>query len=402
MNGTRYAFLFSYDKTDYKSWAKGLKKAGYATDPKYPSKLIATIEKYNLAQYDLNMEILVLESTKTSDSEPIATFTNHRKRSFLFDEYAAGLFRKNHSTYAIAKDNESALAAANRFDIPYDRFLRFNDLKDGDLLIKNQFIYIQNKKSTYQGNEDFHVVENDQSMYEIAQYYGVKLHTLYKLNELTNGEEPQNGEYIYLKEKALKKPAIRPFAHKDLEPAIVHVNIDKEEPKNHLPQLSTTKKSLDHDKIIYGSTTYKSSHNSTQLNDEYADYLEINYDENDENEDFDKLNAQTETDNDVSVYEDKTIEIPSSTDNQTNVPKSVDQSTTTQVASTSVTFDLGSSKNTENLDTETVSTRYHLIEPGETLYGIHRKYNVSIDAIKEMNLLEDNMIIPGEKLMIPN
>ena len=48
----RYAFLFDYKTTNYKSWAKGLKKAGYATNPKYPKLLIGIIEDHNLNQYD--------------------------------------------------------------------------------------------------------------------------------------------------------------------------------------------------------------------------------------------------------------------------------------------------------------------------------------------------------------
>jgi len=48
----RYAFLFEYNKTDYKKWAKGLKKAGYATNPKYPTLLINLIEKYDLSRFD--------------------------------------------------------------------------------------------------------------------------------------------------------------------------------------------------------------------------------------------------------------------------------------------------------------------------------------------------------------
>ncbi|WP_394775574.1 glucosaminidase domain-containing protein [Flavobacterium sp.] len=48
----RYATLFTYEKDDYKSWAKGLRAAGYATDPNYPDKLISYIERYNLHQYD--------------------------------------------------------------------------------------------------------------------------------------------------------------------------------------------------------------------------------------------------------------------------------------------------------------------------------------------------------------
>ena len=48
----RYSFLFDYNKTDYKKWAKGLKKAGYATNPKYPTLLIDLIEKYDLSRFD--------------------------------------------------------------------------------------------------------------------------------------------------------------------------------------------------------------------------------------------------------------------------------------------------------------------------------------------------------------
>ena len=50
---SRYDFLFDIKKNDYKAWAKGLKKAGYATDPKYPDKLISLIERYRLDRYDL-------------------------------------------------------------------------------------------------------------------------------------------------------------------------------------------------------------------------------------------------------------------------------------------------------------------------------------------------------------
>jgi len=66
----RYAFLFDYRKDDYKAWAKGLKKAGYATDPKYPKKLISFIERYNLQKYDsdvLNQGYAVQPPPKTYD-----------------------------------------------------------------------------------------------------------------------------------------------------------------------------------------------------------------------------------------------------------------------------------------------------------------------------------------------
>lgn len=52
---SRYAFLFDYKRDDYKSWARGLKRAGYATDPRYPQKLISLIERYDLHNYDLEV-----------------------------------------------------------------------------------------------------------------------------------------------------------------------------------------------------------------------------------------------------------------------------------------------------------------------------------------------------------
>lgn len=65
---SRYAFLFKLPKDDYKAWAKGLKKAGYATDKKYPRKLIALIERYELYKYDA--EVL---GKKPEDAKKVTT-----------------------------------------------------------------------------------------------------------------------------------------------------------------------------------------------------------------------------------------------------------------------------------------------------------------------------------------
>ncbi len=89
VNGSRYAFLFNYRITDYKAWARGLKKAGYATDPKYPAKLIAQIEKYRLDQYDhpRKAQKIIAENNQN----PIKRQTNGRthqvKKETLFLEF---------------------------------------------------------------------------------------------------------------------------------------------------------------------------------------------------------------------------------------------------------------------------------------------------------------------------
>ena len=60
----RYAFLFKLNKKDYVAWAKGLKKAGYATDPKYPKKIISIIERYKLYKYDSKKGVKIVKNEK--------------------------------------------------------------------------------------------------------------------------------------------------------------------------------------------------------------------------------------------------------------------------------------------------------------------------------------------------
>lgn len=225
-----YKFLFDLDRTDYKGWAHGLRKAGYASDPKYPDKLITAVEKYNLAQYDtmatpylvFDDSIVFDDSDESVLNAEISSNRNFRTkpRSFLFTTYRKGLFRQNNSTYIVAKAGESPLSAADRFGIPYQKFLKFNDMIDGDKLIQYQYIYIQPKKSSYKGDLKMHKVQNDETMYEIAQYYGIRLEALLQRNKLQAGQEPANGEIILLGEKALSAPKLRAKNHVDALPSI--------------------------------------------------------------------------------------------------------------------------------------------------------------------------------------
>ena len=221
LNRKHYAFLFDYERGDYKRWAKGLRKAGYATDPKYPEKLITTIEKYKLTTYDKSTGILTYDTTGTKGLKDLPNYASSRTkpRSFFFKSYKPGFFRINGASYAISRKGESALAFAKRFGIPYKRFLKFNDLEDGDKLMDYQPAYIQPKRTTYKGEETFYKVERDITMYEIAQEFGIQLTSLLELNLLKKGEEPENGAFIFLREKTLSKPKLRPKNHVDLLPS---------------------------------------------------------------------------------------------------------------------------------------------------------------------------------------
>jgi len=100
----RYSFLFNYDKRDYKSWAKGLKKAGYATDKKYPNKLITIIENYNLYEFDTlkrDAEFDFKESSNDFDKEVTSKLESY---TVVKGDTLYSIARKFNTTVKILKD----------------------------------------------------------------------------------------------------------------------------------------------------------------------------------------------------------------------------------------------------------------------------------------------------------
>jgi LysM repeat protein len=392
MHRSRYAFLFEYGRHEYKKWAKGLRKAGYATDPKYPDKLIHSIEKYNLTQYDQESGQLAFENktavNTVSADWPAATY-RQKSRSFLFKEYKTGLFRENGSTYAIARKEESALAVAKRFGIPYERFLKFNDLKDGDLLIAFQPTYIQPKKNSYRGEETYYVVTKDITMYEIAQCFGLKLASLLSKNLLNQGEEPQNGTKIYLKEKALQKPALRSYLHIDTLPPSPSPNLGrpKSNPTKEKETISYQPPALaiNIDRPVYTQAVYA---DTAQLNtsvvskDSMQAYQRVETTATNHHPATSASNTQINT---AALFVPNTVEQPKtlSQAKKEQLPNTINTSTTV--------FTSG------NKGPQTT----HLVKQGETLYRLHRLYKVSVDAIKEANQIYGNAIAAGSTLKIP-
>lgn len=115
---SRYASLFKLQKDDYKSWAKGLRKAGYATDPKYPDKLISIIERYEL--YKLDAEVLGSEINNASpDSSKVNTYT--------------------------VKAGDTLYSIGRRFNIPVDTLKQYNGLSLNDISV-GQVLYLHPKK----------------------------------------------------------------------------------------------------------------------------------------------------------------------------------------------------------------------------------------------------------------
>jgi len=87
--------------------------------------------------------------------------------------------------------------------------MAYNDLQPGEALILHQYVYLQPKRSEYRGKKPFHKVKHEESMYIIAQSYGIKLDVLLLRNQMKRGDEPAKGEKIYLRGAIDKQPKLR-------------------------------------------------------------------------------------------------------------------------------------------------------------------------------------------------
>ena len=237
-NSSRYAFLFNLPPTDYKEWAHGLKKAGYATNVRYAQILIKLIEDYNLNQYTLialgelpsQDEILagnsgeVVQFVSITESEP-----DHLEPADESDRYPSGEFTINNTKVIYAKAGTSLLVLANQYKLSLGRLLDFNDLKQEDVLIYGQLIFLQRKRKT--GATPYHQVLPGETLYHIAQREGIRLESLLELNHLKENQQPAPGEKLYLQAKAPARPRLVSESRADLavnEKGITHVVGDNE------------------------------------------------------------------------------------------------------------------------------------------------------------------------------
>ena len=203
----RYAFLFKLDPRDYKGWAYGLKKAGYATNPRYPEILIKNIEQNNLQQYTLVAvnEIPVFDASKyKSDPEEkaideITTGTTKTRRNDMPGSTPLIILHGvvNGCKTIYANKGKSLLAIATENNISLARLLEFNDLYNDGLLGKDQYIFLEKKQK--EGPTDFYIIHPYESIYEVAQINGIRLQNLMEYNHLTDREAPAPGTKLFLK-----------------------------------------------------------------------------------------------------------------------------------------------------------------------------------------------------------
>ncbi|HTH30277.1 MAG TPA: glucosaminidase domain-containing protein [Lacibacter sp.] len=228
-----YNFLFGLDPADYKAWAFGLKKAGYATNPAYPQMLIKYIEKYNLNDYSL----IALGKKQSTDpiiakkeqpvtiavQPPVVQTTVQQSSDILKEEikkpvvkYPSGEFRINETKVVYATKGTSFLVLAQQYNVPLKWLFDFNDLKETEALEKDQLVFLQRKRRT--GANQFHVVATGETLYDIAQAHGIRLDALLQLNYLPVNKQPAPGEQLYLQSPATAAPKLIDASHFTKQP----------------------------------------------------------------------------------------------------------------------------------------------------------------------------------------
>ncbi|MFT5512884.1 MAG: LysM repeat protein [Bacteroidia bacterium] len=178
-NNWRYHELFDLDITNYKGWARGLRKAGYATNSSYHTIIINLVERYELYKLDI------------MSAEPLMS-----KPLVLQNEVPVVYAEKDETVESIAKENE----------LTNKQIYKYNDLKEGDKIDEGDIVYLKPKRR--RGSEKFHTVKPNENMYQISQQYGIKLKHLYRRNRLEMGAEPLEGAQLYMRGKRGKRDSI--------------------------------------------------------------------------------------------------------------------------------------------------------------------------------------------------
>lgn len=193
----RYAFLFELDITDYRGWAHGLKKAGYATNPNYAELLIKIIEDLHLNELDVPKPPL---ASRFSED----TLTEETSISGESDAYPPGrgkrhIFTNNSRKYIIARKGDTFYSLAREFNIYSFQIWKYNELSRHDQLKEGEIVYLEKKRN--KAEVPFHVVSKGETMRSISQFYGIRLKALYRYNRMKPGDEPKSGQVLWLQEK---------------------------------------------------------------------------------------------------------------------------------------------------------------------------------------------------------
>ena len=248
----RYKSLFDLKTTDYKGWAHGLKRAGYATDPAYPRKLINLIETYDLSRFDQTDAREIRRQNKLSRKEARRLKKAAKAAAALAsgqtaagasgqvacEQYAAGpevisvapgskvpesptqieeprpyegaksefrfslsrqLYSQNGVAFVYSVEGETYQSIAKQYDLFPREILYFNDVEEDRQLLPGTVVYLQPKKRKAASHLDKYIAEGDESLRDISQRFAVKLHSIMKMNGFSQGHVLREGDTVLLR-----------------------------------------------------------------------------------------------------------------------------------------------------------------------------------------------------------
>lgn len=218
---SRYQSLFELNPTDYKAWAYGLKKAGYATDSAYPEKLIRIIEENGLDRFDVMVVADSVIIAETGEKVPVPSLppTPRQLEEFSFS-FESNVYMLNGVRFVYAQSGESYASIAEREDMFPEELMRYNDRTSAEPLLQGEVVYLSPKKrEAVKGMDKYIVDEEGVTLWDIAQKYAVKLSSIMRMNAYGPDVVLREGDTVLLrrpgKEKAPKEPRQRNVSPKE-------------------------------------------------------------------------------------------------------------------------------------------------------------------------------------------
>ncbi len=205
-----YRPLFNINVYDYRGWAYGLKKAGYATAPHYAQALIGIIDHYKLYNINGGAKLrpgkTVIITTYNDVEQPVFDQQDIISDNEVTEEeniVAAAVLKYvieiNGIHCTVIQPGEDLASIARKYDIAVTELLQFNELATENQAKEGSIIFLNKKKKKYNGSQDMYIAKEGETLHDVAQEFGVQLHQLAKLNNMSDYVRLQKGTRIYLK-----------------------------------------------------------------------------------------------------------------------------------------------------------------------------------------------------------
>jgi len=429
----RYDFLFSFDHDDFRKWAHGLKKAGYATNPKYPALLIKIIENYSLHLYDdlfLPAEPPMMASNDNAViMEELAR--QNRKKAQRTSHRIVKTAKVNDIDIVYAEANETPESIAAKTDVSLKRIMKYNEnlMNTDQTLLEKTVVFLQPKRRAFRGRKKFHKVKNGETIAEISQKYGIRIDKLLKRNRLSDNEEPLEGAILKIRGKRVDESLRIPTREVGLAEAMSKTARDKA-----VDKYATSISDFEAPPSLNGETSNVQSKNKfgierlrknrskprqdnsiveikqrevtkrPRIEEEKPVYRapisSDNYDTANESS-----NAQFKVDTaPAKIVNPSTGNNPIPSSNTSYTQRYTEPNPTTSTPTYTETRPTIASPSTKVVPSTTmpptVPTKYHTIIKGETLYRLSKMYGKSVDYLKQVNNLSSNTLSIGQKLIV--